>query len=194
MINMNNKIHLFRDREDYIKELTKDNVFNVTGEKGSGKSYFGISKEKDYIVVHLDPVFTPEASEDSEYSKEIREYLIDKYGEITDSEFSKYYKDIIKYLDKYNKIICIEGGSIAEVEDLSILKGTVIVKRTGIFKCFIRVINRDYHNKYFMDLEKKKHKYFYKIVRLRNVIKRRKKIFKSYHLIEDFIKKLDNYK
>ena len=193
MINMNNKIYLFKDREDYIKELTKDNIVNVTGEKGSGKSYLGISKEKDSIVVHLDPVFTPEASEDSEYSKEIREYLIDKYGEITDTEFSKYYKDIIKYLNKYDKTIYIEGGSIAEVEDLSILKGTVIVKRTGVFKCFIRVIRRDYHNKYFMDIEKKNHKYFYKIVRLHKVIKRRKKIFKSYHLIEDYIKKLDNY-
>ena len=190
---MNNKIYLFKDREDYIKELTKDNIVNVTGEKGSGKSYLGISKEKDSIVVHLDPVFTPEASEDSEYSKEIREYLIDKYGEITDTEFSKYYKDIIKYLNKYDKTIYIEGGSIAEVEDLSILKGTVIVKRTGVFKCFIRVIRRDYHNKYFMDIEKKNHKYFYKIVRLHKVIKRRKKIFKSYHLIEDYIKKLDNY-
>ena len=159
---MNNKIYLFKDRDDYVKELTKDNIVNVTGEKGSGKSYLGINKEKDSIVVHLDPVFTPEASEDSEYSKEIREYLIDKYGEITDAEFSNYYKDIIKYLNKYDKTIYIEGGSIAEVEDLSILKGTVIVKRTGVLKCFIRVIKRDYHNKYFMDIEKKNHKYYIK--------------------------------
>ena len=188
---MNSKINFFKDRDDYVKELTKDNIFNVTGEKGSGKSYLGISKEKEAVVLHLDPLFTPEGSAKDETASKVREYLIKKYGDIKDSEFEKYYLDIIKFL-KSDKPIYIEGGSISEMNDLSIIKGTVIVKRTGVFKCFRRTIKRDYRNKYFMDIEKKNHKHFYKIVRLHKVIKRRKKIFKSYHDIEEFIKRLES--
>ena len=32
------KIYLFKDRKDYIKKLTNDNVINVIGTKGSGKT------------------------------------------------------------------------------------------------------------------------------------------------------------
>ena len=100
---------------------------------------------------------------------------------------------IIKYIG--NKEGYIEGGSIAEIHDISIIKGTVIVKRTGVFKCFIRTIKRDYHNEYFMNEEIKKHgKFIAKFTRLHKVIKRRKKIFKTYHNIEDFINRLEKYR
>jgi hypothetical protein len=193
----NNKIYLFRDRDDYVKKITKDNIFNITGEKGSGKSYFGDMKDVDKnVVIHLDPVFLPVGSKEHGDSSKVREILIHKYGDKInpDKYFEKdYYKDIIKYIG--NKEGYIEGGSIAEIQDISIIKGTVIVKRTGVFKCFIRTIKRDYHNEYFMNEEIKKHgKFIAKFTRLHKVIKRRKKIFKTYHNIEDFINRLEKYR
>ena len=148
------------------------------------------------VVIHLDPVFLPVGSKEHGDSSKVREILIHKYGDKInpDKYFEKdYYKEIIKYIG--NKEGYIEGGSIAEIQDISIIKGTVIVKRTGVFKCFIRTIKRDYHNEYFMNEEIKKHgKFIAKFTRLRNVIKRRKKIFKTYHIIEDFIERVENYK
>lgn len=193
----NNKIYLFKDRDDYVKKITKDNIFNITGEKGSGKSYFGDMKDVDKnVVIHLDPVFLPVGSKEHGDSSKVREILIHKYGDKInpDKYFEKdYYKEIIKYIG--NKEGYIEGGSIAEIQDISIIKGTVIVKRTGVFKCFIRTIKRDYHNEYFMNEEIKKHgKFIAKFTRLHKVIKRRKKIFKTYHNIEDFINRLEKYR
>ena len=193
----NNKIYLFKDRDDYVKKITKDNIFNITGEKGSGKSYFGDMKDVDKnVVIHLDPVFLPVGSKEHGDSSKVREILIHKYGDKInpDKYFEKdYYKEIIKYIG--NKEGYIEGGSIAEIHDISIIKGTVIVKRTGVFKCFIRTIKRDYHNEYFMNEEIKKHgKFIAKFTRLHKVIKRRKKIFKTYHDIEDFINRLEKYR
>ena len=103
----------------------------------------------------------------------------------------KYYNIIIEYLKKKKKTGYIEGGSISEIQNVSNLVGTVIVKRTGIFKCFFRTVKRDYNNEYFMKQEIKLHGKFAKITRLYKVIKRRKKIFKSYHSIEQFIDRLE---
>jgi len=193
----NNKICLFRDRDDYIKEITKDKVFNITGEKGSGKSYYGNKKDiNNNIVIHLDPIFMPLGSKEHSDSSKVREILVHKFGDKInpDKYFEKdYYKEIVKYIG--NKEGYIEGGSIADIKDISIIKGTVIVKRTGVLKCFIRTIKRDYHNEYFMNEEIKKHgKFIAKFSRLHKVIKRRKKIFKTYHNIEDFIYRLEKYR
>ena len=67
--------------------------------------------------------------------------------------------------------------------------------RTGIIKCFIRTIKRDYPNRYFLNKEIEKHgKIIGRFSRLKNIIKRRKNIFKTYHEVESIIEKLENYK
>ena len=189
------KLYLFRDRSDYIKVITSDNIFNVTGEKGSGKSFFGNMKDElDTIVVHLDPLFQPIGNKEHGDTLKVRKILIATFSdEISSSNFEKmYYKVIVNYLKEMKKESYIEGGSFLHFEDVSSLQGTIIVKRTGVFKCFFRAVKRDYANEYFMNEEIKKHGKFAKITRLYNVIKRRKKIFKSYHLVEKFIEKLEN--
>lgn len=192
------KIYIFRDRPDYIKKITNDDIFNITGEKGSGKSFFGNMKdeENNCVVVHLDSVFIPSGSREHNYSKEVRNLLIEKFGEDLrpDISFEKdYYNEIINYIKNKRKTGYIEGGSIAEISDISNIVGTIVVKRTGVLKCFFRTIKRDYHNNYFMEQEIKLHGKFAKITRLYKVIKRRKKILKSYHSIEQFIEKLEKY-
>lgn len=193
------KIYLFKDRKDYIKKITDDNIVNITGEKGSGKSYFGNLKDEntDCNVIHLDLIFVPEGNNNHEFSEEIRNILINKFGNDLDSNIyfePDYYPTMIEYLKSKSKVTFIEGGSIANIYNISSIRGTVIVKRTGVLKCLYRTIKRDYNNKYFMKKETELHGKFARIIRLYKVIKRRKKILKSYHNIERFISSLEKAK
>lgn len=192
------KIYLFRDRVDYIKKITNDDIFNITGEKGSGKSFLGNMKENDSncVVIHLDSVFIPLGSKEHNFSKEVRELLIEKSGErlMPDVSFEKkYYNIIISYIKQKKKTGYIEGVNIAKMNDVSNIIGTIIVKRTGVLKCFFRTVKRDYNNNYFMEQEVKLNGKLAKITRLYKVIKRREKILKSYHYIERFIERLEKY-
>ena len=46
-------ISRFIDKDPYIKDLTNDKIINITGESGSGKSYFSdrYIKDDNYIVI-----------------------------------------------------------------------------------------------------------------------------------------------
>ena len=189
-----NKLYLFKDQDDYVKELTKDKVINIIGTKGSGKTTTSLKyiEEDDYIVVNLDKLFdAPGANDGDKELPKIRDMLIKKYGYLQDGyDFINYYNDIVSFVKKLNKTLLIEGNSIEDLDPKD-LKGTIIIKRTGVFKSFKRAVKRDYKTKYFMDLEKEKHKYFYKLTRLYKITKRRKKIFKQSKNIERIIDKLE---
>lgn len=47
---MNSKIYLFKDRDDYKKKITDDDIINVTGSVGSGKSTYGKNIETIKII------------------------------------------------------------------------------------------------------------------------------------------------
>ena len=191
-----NKLYLFKDQDDYVKELTDDKVINIIGTKGSGKTTTSLKyiEDDDYIVVNLDSLFdSPGANEKDPELPKIRDMLIKKYGYLQDGyDFINYYNDIVEYAKKKNKTLLIEGNSIEDLDPKD-LKGKIIVKRTGVFKSFKRSVKRDYKNEYFMNLEKEKHKYFYKLSRLYKITKRRKKIFKQYKNIENVINKIEKY-
>ena len=55
---MENKIYLFRNRCEYFKILTKDDVINIIGEFGSLKDTLlnSYRKNKNYIVISLDNI------------------------------------------------------------------------------------------------------------------------------------------
>lgn len=193
----NNKLYMFKDRNDYVKKISDDDVVNVIGTKGSGKTTSTLKyiNDDDYIVINCDRLLElPEDKlvEDKELSK-IRDILKDKYGTITEGkEFINCYNDILKYIKAKKKKALIEGNIIQDIEPITKLKGTVIVKRTGIIKCFFRAIKRDYPNKYFMNIEIEKHgKILGRFYRLKNITKRRKNIFKKYHEIENIIEQLE---
>ena len=193
------KIYLYKDRDDYVKKLTSDDVINIIGTKGSGKTYTSLKYTKDdnYIVINTDRLLSlPMDSIEDDYTKKIRDILIKKYGSIKEGEeFYKQYLDIIDYINKMKKKPIIEGNLLYDIKPITKLLGTVIVKRTGIHKCYIRSIKRDYPNKYFLNEEIKKHgKVLGRIHRFKNISKRRKNIYKLYHDIESIIEELDNYK
>lgn len=188
------KIYLFKDQEDYIKKLTNDSIINIIGTKGSGKTTSSLKylDNNDYIVINCDRLFELPSTEkeDKELSK-IKKSLQEKYGKLNiDGDFTDCYNDIINYILSKKKKGLIEGNVIQNVNPKS-LKGTIIIKRTGVYKSFRRAVKRDYKNEYFMNLEKEKHKYLYKITRLYKIRKRRKNIFKQAKKIETILDNLE---
>ena len=186
------EIKLFKDKEDFEKELTNDNVVNIIGTKGSGKTTTSLKyiSDDNYIVVNCDKLLEhpSEEKEDKELPL-IRNLLKEKYGEIKYEEFINCYNDIVEYILKRNKMAIIEGNIIQNINP-NLLKGRIIIKRTSSFKSFIRAVKRDYKNKYFMNIEKEKHRYLYKLIRLYKITKRRKSVFRQAKEIDEIIKKI----
>lgn len=195
----NSKLYLLKDRKDYIKKLTDDDVVNVIGTKGSGKTTSTLKyiNDDNYIVINCDRLYEMPIDNDIEdkYLSEIRSLLKKKYGKIYEGEeFINCYNDILNFITKKKKKALIEGNVIYDIKPITQLKGTIIVKRTGIIKCFIRAVKRDYPNKYFLNKEIEKHgKILGRFCRLKNIIKRRKNIFKIYHEIENIIDEIEKY-
>ena len=187
------KIYLFKDQKDYIKDLTDDNIVNVIGTKGSGKTTSSLKyiDDDDYIVINCDRLFElPSNEKEDKELTNIRKMLNDKYGKLNmNNDFTNCYNDIVEYILGKNKKGLIEGNVIQNV-DPTILKGKIIIKRTASYKSFKRAVKRDYQNEYFMNLEKEKHKYMYKLTRLYKIRKRRKSVFKQAKDIEQIMDKL----
>lgn len=194
------KIYYFIDRKDFVKNVNSDNVINIIGTKGSGKTTNTLKyiDNDDFIVVNCDKLLDMPIDDifEDKFLSDIIKLLKDKYGNIPEgNEFLKCYNDIVDFCEKKNRKLLIEGNLLYDIDPITNLKGTVIVKRTGVLKCFFRTIKRDYPNKYFLDLEIKKHgKVLGRIVRLKNIIKRRKKIFKEVKIIESIIDSLIDIK
>ena len=187
------KIYLFKDQEDYIKDLTDDNIINVIGTKGSGKTTSSLKyiDDDDYIVINCDRLFElPSTEKEDKELANIRKMLNDKYGKLNmNDDFTNCYNDIVEYILSKNKKGLIEGNVIQNIDPKQ-LKGKIIIKRTASYKSFKRAVKRDYQNEYFMNLEKEKHKYLYKLTRLYKIRKRRKSVFKQAKDIEQIMNKL----
>ena len=187
------KIYLFKDQEDYIKDLTDDNIINVIGTKGSGKTTSSLKyiDDDDYIVINCDRLFElPSTEKEDKELANIRKMLNDKYGKLNmNDDFTNCYNDIVEYILNKNKKGLIEGNVIQNIDPKQ-LKGKIIIKRTALYKSFKRAVKRDYQNEYFMNLEKEKHKYLYKLTRLYKIRKRRKSVFKQAKDIEQIMNKL----
>ena len=189
-----NNIKKFKSQEDYVINITDDNVTNIIGTKGSGKTtntkkYI---EDDDYIVINCDRLFDLPSFEieDKELSN-IKEMLKEKYGSISEDNFKELYNSIIEYILKKKKNAIIEGNVIQDLP-IESLKGKVIVKRTAIFKSYMRAVKRDFKNPYFLKLEKENHKYLYKFTRLKKIAKRRTSIFKQGKEINEKIEELNN--
>lgn len=131
------------DKEPYIKEITKDKVINLTGESGSGKSYFS-NQWKDnnnYIIVDTDIVFSDKESDNKE-SVELRKIFKGKSKDILINDFDYCYNEILNYFRESNKTIVIDSAQYRNIKNISILKGKIIIMRTSIDKCYERCIAR----------------------------------------------------
>lgn len=136
-------ISRFIDKETFIKDLTNDKVINITGESGSGKSYFSDKyiKNDNYIVIDTDVVFSDNESENIE-SVELRAVFNDKPKDYLFTNFDEFYLKVLDYFKDSNKTIVIDSAQYRNIKNYSILKGKIIVMRTSINTCYERVLNR----------------------------------------------------
>ena len=136
-------ISRFVDKDPYIKDLTNDNIINITGESGSGKSYFSNKylKDEKYIVIDTDVVFSNKPSDNKE-SVELRGIFSDKPKDYLFTNFDEFYLKILDYFKDSDKKIVIDSAQYRNIKDYSILKGQVIVMRTSVETCYERVLNR----------------------------------------------------
>ena len=136
-------ISINTDKEPYIKELSKDKVINITGESGSGKSYFSnkFINNDNYIVIDTDLIFSNKSTDDR-YLLELREIFKDKNKNYLITNFDDFYKEILNYFKNTDKTIVMDSAQFRNIKDYSILKGKLIVMRTCIDTCYERCINR----------------------------------------------------
>ena len=136
-------INLYIDKESYIKDLSNDKVINITGESGSGKSYFSDKyiKDDNYIVIDTDVVFSDRPSDNRE-SIELRSVFSDKPKDYLFTNFDEFYLKVLDYFKDSNKTIVIDSAQYRNIKDYSILKGQLIVMRTSIETCYERTLNR----------------------------------------------------
>lgn len=184
-------INFYRDKPDLIVKLTEDDIINVTGSVGSGKSTYGrkYRSDKNYIVIGFDSISSdndPDTLNDDVI--ELRKILLKKHKTLKMDE-SFYYDDIVNYIKTKNKKGIIEGGHLMHISDIAKFRGTIIVKRTARFKCYYRSAYRDYKNPVWrVGLSR-----FGLFKRFIHCFKRRfHHVFHQHH-VEDFILKLESY-
>lgn len=174
-------IELNVDKEPYIKQITNDKVINLTGESGSGKSYFSKDwiNNNEYIVIDTDIVFSDKQSDNIE-SVELRTIFIDKPKDYLFSNFDEFYLKTLNYFKNNNKTIVIDSAQYRNMKNVSLLKGQVIVMRTSIDTCYTRSINR------FKEKNPN-----YTSEELEKYCNKKKGMYDWYKSLNEFIKKID---
>lgn len=180
-INSDLQISICIDKEPYIKKITGDKIINLTGESGSGKSYYSSKylNNDGYIVIDTDIVFGNMSSNNKE-SLEIRELFKNKTKDSFITDFDNCYKEILNHFKDSDKTIVIDSAQYRNLKDYSILKGKVIIMRTCIDTCYERCLKRyELRNKDATKEEKEK------------FAKRKLAMYKWYKSLNDFILKIE---
>lgn len=175
------QISLYIDKEPYIKDLTNDKVINITGESGSGKSYFSDKyiKDDNYIVIDTDVVFSDRPSDNKE-SIELRSVFSDQPKDFLITNFDEFYLKLLDYFKDSDKTIVIDSAQYRNIKDYKILKGKIIVMRKSIDTCYERVLKRWKNTKKnYTDEEYNKY------------AERKKGMFKWYKSLNNFLENIN---
>lgn len=175
-------ISRFIDKDPYIKDLTDDKVINITGESGSGKSYYAKKyiNDDNYIVIDTDIVFSDKPSNNKEIL-EIRELFKNKQKDSLIYDFDKCYTEILNHFKNNDKILVIDSAQYRNIKDCSILKGQIIVMRTSIETCYKRVLSR------WKDTMKNN----YNEVKFQKYKTKKSNMFSWYNSLNEFLKEID---
>ncbi len=176
-------ISRFVDKEPYIKDLSNDKIINLTGESGSGKSYFSTQylKDNNYIIIDTDIVFSDKESSNKE-SVELRGIFIDKPKDYLFTNFDEFYLEVLDYFKNIDKTIVIDSAQFRNIKDYNILKGKVIVMRTAIETCFERALNRWKNNHDFNEEQYQK------------FVNKKQGMFTWYKSLNQFLVEVENLK
>ena len=171
------------DRKPYIKNFSNDPVINLTGESGSGKSFYAQQylNDSNYVVLDTDDVFARfenATGASREYGEHIREKFDVLPGLI--EEFDMYYQDMIEYFADCGKTLVIDSAQFRNMKDVSKLKGKLIVMRTSVNTCYDRCLQRyKNNNPNYSEEDFIKYK------------ERKKAMYKWYLGLNDFLKRVD---
>ena len=147
----NNFIDLFIDKEPLIINISNDNIINITGESGSGKSTYVKNNfnNDSYQIVETDLLFNDNYLSDP-LLNEIRKEIFKKYSDehfpggynlqINFNHFNEVLNIILKH--KPNKALVIDSGQFRHIKNYNLLKGKMIIMRTSIWECFNRACKR----------------------------------------------------
>ena len=192
---MSCKVKLLQDKQDIKVKCTEDNIINITGMIGSGKTTEAnqYRNNNKYIVISLDCLYRGQDQENmNEETRKINKILEDKFpNQDNETYFKEYYYEIVNYINNFDESILwvLEGQQIYRYLDLEDIKGTLIIKRTGIVKCWKRSIVRHIQKKKLQLKNKQITKKQYHS----NIwywIKRRTKQIKYYRDLDRFIEKV----
>lgn len=176
-------IDLAVDKQPYIKQITKDKVINLTGESGSGKSYYANQyiNDKSYIVIDTDEVFS-RYDKSIGVNREFGNYIRSKYVTLPSlfEDFDLIYEEILNFFKESNKTIVIDSAQFRNFKNLNKLKGKVIIMRTSIDKCYQRCIDRYKNNNKNASQEE-----------LDKYSEKKKAMYQWYKSLNDFILKVD---
>ena len=180
-------INLFIDKNPYTIGITDDNVINLTGQSGSGKTTYAEKNfnSDEYLIIDTDEIFNDNRYEKATgINKKLGEYFRIKYEMLPNcgDNFDLIYKEILDYCKKYNKIIVIDCAQFHCIKDIGILKGKLIIIRTCINNCYNRTIERY-----------KKTSTNYTEEDLNKYIEKKKALFKWYKYSNNFIKNIDDF-
>ena len=182
-------IEIDKYKEPYIKQFTNDNIINLTGQSGSGKSYYAKENfnSNEYEIVDTDDIFSEKRfNQSTGLNKKLGEYFRGKYSELPNlaDNFDLIYCEIIEYCKDINKTIVIDCAQFHCCKDISILKGKIIIIRTDINTCYNRTISRwiETHEKNNWDYSEEE---------LNAYKERKKKIYLWYKGSNEFIRKID---
>lgn len=172
------------DKEPYVKKITNHKIINLTGQSGSGKSYYASSYKDndDYIVVDTDEIFK-RYENSTGINKELGRMFREKYEKIPEigDDFDLIYLDILDYLKDCDKTIIIDSALFHTMKNIYNLRGTVMVMRTSINTGYKRCIERYQKNHPDATLEQ-----------LEEYKENKKKMFKWYKYLNEFIEKVDS--
>lgn len=182
-------IEINKYKAPYIKQLTDDNIINLTGQSGSGKSTFAREKfgSLNYEIIDTDIIFNDKMFEGATgLNRDLGLYFRDKYKKLPNlsGDFDLIYTDIIKYCKNIDKTIVIDCALFHSCKDIKILKGKIIILRTDIDTCYKRVVSR------WIDVHKQ-NGLGYTQNDLNNYMERKKAIYKWYLGSNEFIRKID---
>ena len=175
-------ISLYVDKEPYKKILINDKIINLTGESGSGKTYFSnqYKNNNQTILIDTDIVFNDENSDNKE-SVELRKIFQNKPKDYLIHHFDEFYLTVLEYYKDTDKTLVIDSAQYRNIKDYTILKGKIIILRTSIDTCYERVLKRwKEQNKNVTMKEYNRYK------------ERKKGMFKWYKKINCFIDNLEN--
>lgn len=183
------KISLYISKTPYKKILTQENVINLTGQSGSGKSTYAKEHFNNdmYEIIDTDEILSEERFKSSTgINKNLGIYFREKYKTLPNlsDDFDLVYKEILEYCKNINKTIVIDCAQFHCIKDRSILKGQIIVLRTAIDTCYNRTISRWINNHKINNIK-------YTEEELNNYSQRKKSIYKWYKYTNIFIEDID---